>query len=91
MGYGSGLVEVPFGPQVVYEPLRLTAFMAPLQESNIALLFDAIGESPVSADLIFRGVVLPAHQPFGGDLTTAVPLVPTWPDASDAVLAMHIE
>ncbi len=87
MGYGSGLVEVPFGPQTVEEPVRLTVFMAPLQESNLALLFYAIGESPVSAELVFRGVVLPAPQPFGGDLATSIPLVPTWPDASDAVLS----
>jgi hypothetical protein len=87
MGYGSGRVEVPFGPQTVDEPVRLTVFMASLQESNLGLLFYASGESPVSAELIFRGVVLPAPQPFGGDLATTVPLVPTWPDAPDAVLS----
>ena len=87
MGYGSGLVVVPFGPQMIYEPVRLTTFMAPLQDGNLALLFDAIGETPVSAELIFHGVVLPAHKPFGGDLTATVPLVPTWPEASDAILS----
>ena len=87
MGYGSGLVMVPFGPQLVYEPVRLTTFMAPLQDGNLALLFDAIGEAPVAAELIFRGLVLPAHKPFGGDLAATIPLVPTWPDASDAVLS----
>jgi hypothetical protein len=87
MGYGSGLVEVPFGPQTVDESVRITVFMAPLQAGNLALLFYAVGESPVSAELIFRGVVLPAPQPFGGNLATSVPLVPTWPGASDAVLS----
>lgn len=87
MGYGSGLVMVPFGPEMVYEPVRMTTFMAPLQDGNLSLLFDAIGEAPVSAELIFRGVVLSARAPFGGSLAATIPLVPTWPEASDAVLS----
>ncbi len=87
MGYGSGLVEVPFGPTIVYEQVRLTTFMAPLREGNLGLLFFADGETPVSAELIFHGVVLPSKAPFGGDLATSVPLVPTLPGAFDAALA----
>jgi hypothetical protein len=87
MGYGSGLIEVPFGPGIVREGVRLTTFMGPLHEGHLGLLFFADGEAPVSAELIFRGVVLPSATPFGGDLATAVPLVPTLPEAPDAVLA----
>lgn len=87
MGYGSGLVEVPFGPSIVYEEVRLTTFMAPLREGHLGLLFFADGEVPVSAELIFRGLVLPSASPFGGDLDTSVPLVPTLPEAPDAILA----
>ncbi len=87
MGYGSGLVEVPFGPQTVYEGVRLTTFMAPLHAGHLGLLFYAEGEDPVSAELVFHGNVLPADAPFGGDLATNVPLVPTLPEAPDAILA----
>jgi hypothetical protein len=87
MGYGSGLVEVPFGPETLYERVRLTTFMAPIREGHLELLFFADGESPISAELVFHGVVLPSVAPFGGNLTTAVPLVPSVPDAPDAVLA----
>ena len=87
MGYGSGLVEVPFGPETVYEGVRLTTFMAPLRHGHLGLLFFADGETPVSAELVFHGLVLPATSPFGGDLATTVPLVPTLPEAPDAILA----
>lgn len=87
MGYGSGLVEVPFGFEVVREGVRLTTFMAPLHDGHIGLLFYAEAAGPISAELIFHGLVLPAATPFGGDLATAVPLVPTLPEAPDAILA----
>jgi hypothetical protein len=87
MGYGSGLVEVPFGPGTVYEGVRLTTFMAPLRQGHLGLLFYAEADTPVSAELVFHGVVLPADAPFGGDLATSVPLVPTLPEAPDAILA----
>ena len=86
MGYGSGLVEVPSEPVTVYEEARLTTFMAPLHEGHLGLLFYADGQAPVTAELIFRGVVLPATAPFGGDLRTSIPLIPTWPGGPDVIL-----
>ncbi len=86
MGYGSGLVEVPFGGQLIKEGVRLTTFMAPLRAGHLGLLFYADAPSPIAAEIIFYGVVLPTPKPFGGDLATTVPLVPTLPEAPDAVL-----
>jgi hypothetical protein len=86
MGYGSGLVEVPFGPEILQETTRTTTFMAPLQEGRLGLLFFVDGESPVSAQLVFPGLVLPAPNPFGGDLNATLPLVPSVPEAPDAAL-----
>lgn len=86
IGYGSGLVEVPFGPEVLQELARTTTFMAPLQHGRLGLLFYADGESPVSAQLVFPGLVLPAPMPFGGDLNALLPLVPSVPEAADAAL-----
>lgn len=86
MGFGSGLVEVPFGPELLHETARVTTFMAPLSQGHISLLFFAAGESPVSATLVFPGVVLPAAAPFGGNLATTIPLVPSVPEAPDAAL-----
>lgn len=87
MGYGTGRVEVPFEEGNVSEPVRLTTFMAPLHEGHLALLFYVDAERPIAAELIFHGTVLPANAPFGGNLATVVPLVPTLPGASDAILS----
>ena len=86
IGYGSALVEVPFGPETLHETARTTTFMAPIQNERFGLLFYADGESPVSAQLVFPGLVLPAASPFGGDLNATLPLVPSVPEAPDAAL-----
>ena len=36
--------------------------------------------------MVIPSVVLPSQAPFGGDLTTSVPIVPTWPEGPDVVL-----
>lgn len=86
IGYGFALVEVPFGPQLLQETARTTTFMAPVSNGRLGLLFYASGESPVAAQLVFPGLVLPAVDPFGGDLNALLPLVPTLPEAPDAAL-----
>jgi hypothetical protein len=58
MGDGTGLVEVPFGEGTVYEGVRLTTFMAPLQAGHLGLLFYAVAPGPISAEIIFHSVVL---------------------------------
>ncbi len=87
MGYGSGLFEVPFGPSIVDEEARLTTFMGPLTpEGNLGLIFYAEGNEPVSTELVFTGEVLHSTPPYGGNLATVVPPLPTLPGAPDAVL-----
>jgi len=89
MGYGSALVEVPFGSEVLHERARSTMFMAPVEDGHLALIFYAVGESPVAAQLVFRGLVLPASYPFGGDLETQLPLVSSVPEAPDVAI-LHL-
>jgi hypothetical protein len=91
MGYGSATVEVPFGSEILYEHARATIFMAPLHHEDVGLLFYIDGESPVSEQLVFPGIVLPASAPFGGDLTTAIPLITSLPEAPDvAILSLSM-
>jgi hypothetical protein len=90
MGYGSALVEVPFGPKILSETAQTTIFMAHVQSGHLGLLFYARAGSPISAQIVFAGLVLPAPNPFGGDLDTTVPLVPTLPGAPNAaVVQLH--
>ena len=60
MGYGSGTVEVPFGPEILreHDPHDDLHGAAP-EGRHLGLLFYADGESPVSAQLVFPGLVLP--------------------------------
>ncbi len=87
MGYGTGRVEVPFEEGTISEAVRLTTFMAPLHEGHLAVLFYVDAERPIAAELIFHGTVLPTNAPFGGNLATIVPIVPTLPEAPDAILS----
>jgi hypothetical protein len=86
MGYGTAVVEVPFGSEILHERVRSTVFMAPIHESHLALIFYAVGESPVAAQLVFQGSVLSASYPFGGNLATTLPLVPSVPEAPDVAI-----
>jgi hypothetical protein len=86
MGYGLGLTELRFGPQIVYEWEHVVVFMAPIQNGNLGLLLYSVGYSPVSAELVYPGIVLPASAPFGGELFSNMPLVPSLPEAPDAAL-----
>ncbi len=86
MGYGSALVEVPFGPELVQETARTRTFSAPVSKGHLALLFYAEGETPISAQLVFPAVVATAPPPFGGSLDTTLPLVPSFPEGPDAAV-----
>ncbi|MGA2455756.1 MAG: hypothetical protein ABSG93_19815 [Solirubrobacteraceae bacterium] len=86
MGYGSALAEIPFGPETIIEHATVTTWMAPIEEGHLGLLFLAQGKTPVAAELIFTSLVLNAPPPFGGSLTTIVPIVPTLPEGPDAVI-----
>ncbi|HXB65778.1 MAG TPA: hypothetical protein VNV42_12990 [Solirubrobacteraceae bacterium] len=86
MGYGKALVEVPFGPAVLRESAQTFIFMAHLHEKHLGLVFYADGRSPVSAQIVFHGFVLPAPDPFGGELSTTFPPVPSLPGAPNAAV-----
>jgi hypothetical protein len=86
MGYGKALIEIPFGPAILKETAQTAIFMAHLHEGHLGLLFFAYGHAPVSAQIVFHGLVLPADSPFGGDFATTFPLVPTLPGAPNAAV-----
>ena len=86
MGYGKALVEIPFGHEIIQETAQTLIFMAHLETGHIGLLFYADGHSPLSAQAIFHGLVLPAGSPFGGNLAITTPLVPTLPGAPNAAI-----
>ena len=86
MGHGTAQGEIPFGPAVIHENATVTLARAEDENGHIALLFDAQGISPVEANIVFTGVLLPAARPYGGDIKIAVPLVPSLPEAPDVAV-----
>jgi hypothetical protein len=83
LGYGSAYVEVPFGVGSGHEIPAIQAVMGPPRNGNLVVLFYADGKSPVSAQLVFSGEVLPDSRPFGSQLSTDVPPVSSVPGGPD--------
>jgi hypothetical protein len=90
MGYGTALAQIPVGPEILDETAHVTIFRTTQQSGRLALLIYAEGETPVSAQIVFPGLILPATTPFGGRLDMNVPLVPSLPDGPDvAIVQFH--
>jgi hypothetical protein len=86
MGGGSALAELRFGEQIVTEHARLTIARAPNEEGHIALLFYAVGPSPVDTQILSPAQLVPAAAPFGGRLNIELPLVQSVPGAPDVAI-----
>jgi hypothetical protein len=83
IGFGTALVEVPFGTGSGHEIPELDAMMGPPSKGNLVILFYADGKEPVYAQLVFSGEVLPQFGAFGSELATTVPPVPSVPGGPD--------
>lgn len=86
MGYGTALAEIPLGPSIVYETGRVTIVRTTGQAGHLRLLIYVNAEDPVSAQIVFPALVLPAAPPFGGRLAMNIPLIPSLPEGPDAAV-----
>jgi hypothetical protein len=90
LGYGSAVVEVPFGVGAGHEIPEIQAVAGPSPNGNLDVLFYANGLYPVYAQLTFSGEVLPDTGRFGSQLNTAVPLVTSVPGGPDvSIVSVH--
>lgn len=90
MGYGTATAAIPVGPAVNRESASIVLVRAPSQAGHLALLFFVEAIAPVSAQIVFPGLLLPSAAPFGGRINIGVPLVPSLPGAPDvAVIKLH--
>ncbi len=81
LGSGSAIVEVPFGNGVGHELPEIQALMGPpTAKSNIDVLFYANGQTPVYAQLVFKGELIPSSGRFGSELNTTIPPIPSVPN-----------
>jgi hypothetical protein len=86
MGYGTAIAEIPIGPLILYEEVKISVYRAPTQAGHLALIFYADGNTPVDAEIFFLGFILPTDGPFGGDISLHIPLVPSLPGAPDVAV-----
>jgi hypothetical protein len=84
IGYGSAVVEVPLGPELIKEKAGISALLGEAEGSALEVLFYANGLSPVFAQLVFPAQLLPDSGSFGGRINTAVPTVPVLPEGANA-------
>jgi hypothetical protein len=87
MGFGSALVEIQAGRQVVHEKGVISIWMGPVLDEQFQLLFYANAASPASEQLVFPGLLQEADLPFGGSLNTQIPPIPWNPEAPPASIA----
>jgi hypothetical protein len=83
IGFGSALVEVPFGGGSGVETPSIEAFMGPSKNGNIVVVFYANGRTPVAADVVFEGELVPGFGSSSGSLNNGVPLIAGVPEGPD--------
>lgn len=85
MGYGSAVAEMAVGPVILHEPAEVAIVRAATQDGRLMLLFYADGVEPVSAQILFSGLLVAAAPPFG-QVRIGLPLVPSVPNAPDVAV-----
>lgn len=90
VGFGDAHVEVPFGVGAGHELPQIQALMGPPHDGNIVVLFYANGRTPVEAELVFTGEVLPDSGIFGSKLEANVPPIASVPGGPDvSIVSVH--
>jgi hypothetical protein len=85
MGYGTAVVEIAFGADLIKETVALTLLAGPSPNGYLHLLVDARGKFPIEAALVITAELLPGH------LAITVPPIPSLPAAPYvAVTEMHL-
>lgn len=86
MGYGTATAQISIGPQIEQESASITIYRSPTQDEHLAMLFYVDARAPVSAQLVFPGLLLPTQEPYGGRVNIGVPLVPGLPQGPDVAV-----
>jgi hypothetical protein len=86
IGSGSAVVAVPFGPELLQETASIVALLGTPEHEQVVMLLYAESKSPILAQLILPGELLPDSGPFGERLASTIPLTPTLPGAGDVAV-----
>jgi hypothetical protein len=87
VGRGHALAEALAGSETLSEEVTLWAFIGPPQGNTPTVELDGEGSTPVPAQVVITGTVVPARAPYGEQLVLPVPPVPSLPSVSETSLA----
>jgi hypothetical protein len=79
LGFGSAVVETPFGQGSGHETSEIQALMGPPHNGNLVVLFYTDGLKPISSQIVFQGELAAGSETLGGSLDAAIPLIPSLP------------
>lgn len=82
LGRGRALAVLPIAGEVIKEKVKVVLLAAVSKNAQLQILYSAEGYTPVAAYLVFRGeIVEGAKPPYGDELQTFIPPIPTLPEA----------
>jgi hypothetical protein len=84
IGRGHALAEAPTGSQLIVEEVTLWAFVGPPQNNRPTLVLFGEGSTPIPAEVVVTGTVLPDRPPYGEEFVIPIPPIPTLPSEPDA-------
>jgi hypothetical protein len=87
VGRGHALAEALAGSEVIEEEVALWAFIGPPEGNQPTLELVGEGSTPVPAQAVITGTVVPAHAPYGEELVIPIPPIPSLPSVSETSLA----
>ncbi len=87
VGRGHALAEALAGSEVIEEEVALWAFIGPPLGNQPTLELVGEGSTPVPAQVVITGTVVPAHAPYGEELVIPIPPIPSLPSVSETSLA----
>jgi hypothetical protein len=83
VGIGTAHAELRVEHEILSESATVHALLGPTAGENEQVLFYVEALTPVGAQFVFPGVILPASGRYSGRLDTTIPLIPTWSDGPD--------
>jgi hypothetical protein len=78
VGIGTAEAEMRVEHEILDESATVHALLGPPAGENEQVLFYVEAITPVGAQFVFPGVILPASGRYSGRLDTTIPLIPTW-------------
>jgi hypothetical protein len=86
MGQGHAVAQIPFGPEIISETAEIAVLRAPEQQSHIGMYFFINARTPIEAEIIDPGILLPAGTSSRETLQIKLPLLKPLPEGPYASL-----